>query len=205
MPDRLDASVHSVGPAAAEILARRVLAFCSLLLRSATYGYPALSGNHVYIKFDIRRGRVTSIDLEEGWQYEAPRIAVTAAYAKQKAVEALGGEAGEWQLSLTYQAGDAAGPRELYELTLQHVQRLCYEMSCPRGTVVIDSVTGETVWAGSPSGGVKPPATKAPPKPANITSNQYQACFRVAEAILGLTCISRSPALAGWDLVCEDK
>ncbi|MEQ1935065.1 MAG: hypothetical protein ABL962_14495 [Fimbriimonadaceae bacterium] len=154
-------------------------------------GYLAMSGNHVYMKFDMRRGRVTSMDIAEGWQYESPRIVVSGLQAKETASSILGGAPSEWQPHLTYQPGSSDGPREIYELTLRHIQRLCYEMRSQWGTVIVDSVTGEVVFAGSPSGAVNASILAKNVRKANINAARVSASLRgdvlrIAELLLAV-------------------
>lgn len=113
------------------------------------YGYKAIVGNTVSFTLNKVSGRIVSLNVSRGWSYEEPSIAVSAAMAKQVACDSLGGTPDEWQYLLEYigNSSTTSAPqvRALYN---QRKVRLCYNLWSNRGSVIVDSITGDIVWSG---------------------------------------------------------
>ncbi|MBX7132007.1 MAG: hypothetical protein K1X67_04935 [Fimbriimonadaceae bacterium] len=115
-------------------------------MRPRPYGYDVDGGNGVRGALHRKTGQVLSLSITGGWIYEAPNVRVS----RQQAIEATrlahGGDAQEWRVSLKYSSiGDANAPAHVRELNASKTMRLFYFLRSARGSVTVDSVTGDIV------------------------------------------------------------
>lgn len=116
-------------------------------LRPRPFGYGNSSGNYVCVQLHRVTGRVRHLSVSRGWQYETPNVRITEEQAVQKAIEIYGGSSSDWrgrQLRFSTVNYDRA-PAYLKPLIEQRVMRLMYTVSSSKGSVMIDSVTGDVV------------------------------------------------------------
>lgn len=124
-----------------------VAGFTTLFFESRPSGYVALGGNQAMVAFRNDNLQIRTVLIGRHWNYEPPRIRISAAKAKEIAATETGTKAASWQGSLFYMAeGGPKAPKAIRELCFKRIMRLCYELrSSARGIVVVDSVTGDVV------------------------------------------------------------
>lgn len=123
------------------------------MLEMLPFGYRADPKAEVFAWMGAASGEVFALNLTTGWDYEGPKVRVSYEEAIAQAIRIYGGEPADWKYSLTYEA-DASedAPSEIRELTQRRIQRLCYNLYSAPGSVLVDSVTGEVLFYGSPFG-----------------------------------------------------
>lgn len=143
-----------------------------LMMREKPHGYVAQGGNTVLAEFHRQTGRVLRLTISTGWSYEPPNIRVTSSQAADLAISLQGGVRSEWSSVLEYwTTSDPNAPVGIRELKALRRMRLCNNVFGARGSVLIDSVTGEVVFNTSrlatlEDDQVPNPSSVAPPKPA---------------------------------------
>ncbi len=115
--------------------------------RPSPYGFENSEGNYLAAKLHRITGRVIHISVARGHTYEQPNIRVSEEHAVAKAVAKLGGSAEDYTgRELKYfAAGYDEAPEYLKEMIRNKVMRLMYLITGPRGTAMIDSVTGDLI------------------------------------------------------------
>lgn len=121
--------------------------FTTLVFEVRPHGYAALGGNIAMVGFHNASRQVRTVQVSRHWTYERPQIRISASKAKEIVADKTNTKAALWQSALCYVAeGGPKAPKAIRELCFKRTMRLCYELrSNHRGTVIVDSVTGEVV------------------------------------------------------------
>jgi len=116
-------------------------------MRPRPYGYGNSSGNYVSVQLNRVTGALRHVSLATGWTYEEPNLQISHKEAIQAALGTLGGAESEWTgKQLRYCAVPyERAPEYLRALLDRQVMRLMYIISSGRGSVMIDSVTGQVL------------------------------------------------------------
>jgi len=127
-----------------------------LLMRDKPYGYVAQGGNTVLAEFHRQTGRVLKLTISTGWSYEPPNARVSSSQAIDQAIALRGGVREDWSSFLEYwTSSDPNAPVGIRELRVLRKMRLCYNVFGARGSVLVDSVTGDVVVNTSPASTVE--------------------------------------------------
>ncbi len=120
-------------------------------LAARPYGYEADGGNVAYAVVHRVTGKIISLHVGRGWQYEPPNILVSEETAINNVRLAHGGTVGDWSVSMRYTTfADRDAPEYVRQMRLGKTMRLHYVLySPPIGTAFVDSVTGDIVHFGS--------------------------------------------------------
>lgn len=179
----LESVLHEVG--VADGLARKALVRASNDMRpnevnfamaARPYGYESDGGNVAHAVVHRVTGRIVSLYVGKGWQYEPPNIVVSEETAINNVRLVHGGNAGEWNVSMRYATfADSNAPEHVRQMRSEKTMRLHYVLHSPSiGTAFVDSVTGDIVHFGSTenlgAGSVPRPAMK----PSKGVSTQDQ-------------------------------
>lgn len=116
-------------------------------LRPKPYGYGNSSGNYVCVQLHRVTGAVRHVSVASGWTYEEPNLQTSHQEAIQAAMRTLGGSESDWtgkQLLYTSASYERA-PEHIRRLLERQVMRLMYIISSDRGSVMVDSVTGDVI------------------------------------------------------------
>ncbi len=122
-----------------------------LRLEQRPNGYQAQSGNVVSCSVHRISGRLLSLHIGRGWTHEPSNIQITPLAAKETAARTLGGNAQDWNYVVQYWTSSSTTTApQIAEMNSRKVMRLCYNLYCDLGSVIVDSVNGDMVWFGSP-------------------------------------------------------